>query len=193
MNLSKTPNSLARRLVVRLVLALGMFSILRLTGCGQHLTLLLPHQKMQCASGWNAETRVRLNLCCACGPIHRPNPRVVTAERYSSMIGDSSGLFPHFLGILSKTPPHAHADAANSGSGDVPHPFTKNVPSLKRHGANPPTTGGYGGKVFSGGSDIKVESMPGQPPVVDHSDGQRIDRHPGTNIITDQSRNSYTI
>jgi hypothetical protein len=76
------------------------------------------------------------------------------------MIGDSSGLFPHFLGILSKTPAHAHQDNSGGGGGELHHPFNPRVPPLK----HPGTTKKPGGRIFVEGaidstdnSDIKPQ------------------------------------
>lgn len=63
------------------------------------------------------------------------------------------GMVPTFLGILSKSPPHAQAEADNQT--DIPHPFSKNVPTLKKAPPmpkfvpRPQVNSQRGGQVFS--------------------------------------------
>lgn len=71
----------------------------------------------------------------------------------------NNGMFPHFLGVLSKTPVQSKMQMNNNL--DIPHPFSKSMPPIRRHqmpnsspmngpmgSPRPPLTGGYGGKIF---------------------------------------------
>lgn len=64
--------------------------------------------------------------------------------------GGRPGMFPHFLGVLSKPPVGEVPPEAG------PHPFSTRVPPLKSLQSaplRPPVNSGVGGQVF-GGSDI---------------------------------------
>jgi hypothetical protein len=73
-------------------------------------------------------------------------------------------MVPTFLGILSKTPPHAQAEADNQT--DIPHPFSKSVPTLKKAPKfvpKPQVNPNRGGKVFSStpsGSQMTLSPAP---------------------------------